>query len=349
MDEGRIVGARRARRLLRVRSTSAPSFSSARSCTDQGRRASAILSTGAPYDHAVTPLHSRPARCRALRCSAGRSRHRRAGPRPGVQWAGKTLVVGIHNRTPWGYRDKQNDVVGYHPDIVRAVLAPLGVTKFEFVVADFGALIPGLLANRFDIIASGVAITPARCQQVLFSEPDLSVGDGLLVLKGNPLKLHSYEDIAKNPQAQARRRARHGERQERAGGRRAGEPGSRCSRTTRRWSAPCSPAASMRRRCRRRASASSRSRSGRHRAGAALQGPDQAGRPAAQAVDRHRVSARTRQSCATPTTPSSPSSRPTARCRRSWRSTVSPPTMTPPASRLRNSAPETVSGIMERR
>ena len=117
------------------------------------------------------------------------------------EWAGKKLVVGIHNRTPWGFRDKQNNIAGIHPDIVRAVFAPLGITEFEFVVSDFGAMIPGLLAGRFDIIASGVAITPARCEQVLFSEPDVAVGDSLLVLKGNPLKLHSYEDIAKNPQA----------------------------------------------------------------------------------------------------------------------------------------------------
>ena len=117
------------------------------------------------------------------------------------EWAGKKLVVGIHNRTPWGYRDKQNNVVGIHPDIVRTVFAPLGITEFDFVVSDFGAMIPGLLAGRFDIIASGVAITPARCEQVLFSEPDVAVGDSLLVLKGNPLKLHSYEDVAKNPQA----------------------------------------------------------------------------------------------------------------------------------------------------
>lgn len=113
--------------------------------------------------------------------------------------SGKTITIGIHNRAPWGYRDKDGNVVGYHPDLVRAALAPLGVKAIEFTVADFGALIPGLLANRFDMIASGVAITPARCQQVLFSEPDLSAGDGLLVLKGNPLKLHSYEDIVKNP------------------------------------------------------------------------------------------------------------------------------------------------------
>lgn len=114
--------------------------------------------------------------------------------------AGATITVGVHNRAPWGYRDKDGAVVGYHPDLVRAALMPLGVKKIEFAVADFGALIPGLIAKRFDIVASGVAITPPRCQQVLFGEPDLSAGDGLLVLKGNPLNLHSYADIAANPQ-----------------------------------------------------------------------------------------------------------------------------------------------------
>lgn len=113
-------------------------------------------------------------------------------------FAGKTLTIGIHNRAPWGYRDKDGQVLGYHVDLARAALGGLGVKQVEFVVADFGALIPGLIAQRFDLVASGVAITPARCKQVLFGEPDLSGGDGLLVLKGNPHKLHSYQDIARN-------------------------------------------------------------------------------------------------------------------------------------------------------
>lgn len=114
---------------------------------------------------------------------------------------GRTLTIGIHNRAPWGYRDTDGNVIGLHPDIARAALAPLGVAGFDFTVADFGALIPGLLAQRFDLVASGVAITPARCQQVIFSEPDVAVGDGLLVMKGNPLNLHSYADIVRNPEA----------------------------------------------------------------------------------------------------------------------------------------------------
>ncbi|WP_333826743.1 ectoine/hydroxyectoine ABC transporter substrate-binding protein EhuB [Pararhodobacter sp.] len=112
---------------------------------------------------------------------------------------GGTVTIGIHNRSPWGFRDLEGDVTGYHPDLVRAALAPLGIENIEFVVSEFGALIPGLNANRFDMIASGIAITPERCQQVIFSEPDLSVGDGLVVRAGNPMNIHSYADIVANP------------------------------------------------------------------------------------------------------------------------------------------------------
>lgn len=110
------------------------------------------------------------------------------------------VTIGIHNRFPWGYRDENGDVVGFHPDLVRAALEPLGITEYDFVITEFGALIPGLQARRFDMIASGIAITPERCTQVIFSEPDLSVVDGLLVEKGNPLDIHSYQDIIDNPE-----------------------------------------------------------------------------------------------------------------------------------------------------
>jgi polar amino acid transport system substrate-binding protein len=35
---------------------------------------------------------------------------------------------------------------------------------------------------------------------VTFSEPDLAVGDSLIVKRGNPLNIHSYADIISNPE-----------------------------------------------------------------------------------------------------------------------------------------------------
>lgn len=111
----------------------------------------------------------------------------------------KSLTIGIHNRAPWGFRDEQGRATGFHPDLVRAAFEPLGITDIKFVITEFGALIPGLDAERFDMVASGIAITAPRCDAVIFSEPDLAVGDGLIVAKGNPLNIHSYADIAANP------------------------------------------------------------------------------------------------------------------------------------------------------
>lgn len=62
-----------------------------------------------------------------------------------------------------------------------------------------GALIPGLRAGRFDVIAAGMYITPPRCKQVIFTDPHYQIPDTLLVQKGNPKGLHSYADVAKDP------------------------------------------------------------------------------------------------------------------------------------------------------
>ncbi len=110
----------------------------------------------------------------------------------------KRLTFGIHNRWPWGIATKDGGVSGIYPDVLKAVVAQLGVKKVDFVVMDFGALIPSLLARRIDVVASGMNITPPRCQQVAFSDPFQASGDAVLVKSGNPFRIHSYEDIVKN-------------------------------------------------------------------------------------------------------------------------------------------------------
>ncbi|MEM5461068.1 ectoine/hydroxyectoine ABC transporter substrate-binding protein EhuB [Paraburkholderia phytofirmans] len=111
----------------------------------------------------------------------------------------RSITIGMFNNAPWAFKTADGAIAGVHPDLIRAVLAPLGIKDLHFLIMDFGALIPSLLAKRVDVVASGMAITPARCQQVIFSEPDLAGLDALLVKKGNPLKIHSYQDVVANP------------------------------------------------------------------------------------------------------------------------------------------------------
>ncbi|WP_343676739.1 ectoine/hydroxyectoine ABC transporter substrate-binding protein EhuB [Paraburkholderia heleia] len=109
----------------------------------------------------------------------------------------KTLTAGIHNGKPWGYIAADGKVEGFNVDIVRAVFEPVGV-KVHFVVGDFGSLIPGLIANRFDLVDDSVVITRERCKIVSFGDPELTSVDALLVKKGNPKNIHSYGDVIRN-------------------------------------------------------------------------------------------------------------------------------------------------------
>ena len=76
----------------------------------------------------------------------------------------------------------------------------LGVPKLEGVLTEFGALIPGLMANRFDMIAAGMFITPQRCNAILFSNPDYIAAEALAVKAGNPHHLTDYQSLAANSQ-----------------------------------------------------------------------------------------------------------------------------------------------------
>ena len=109
--------------------------------------------------------------------------------------------VGFADEAPFAYIDsKTGKLTGESPTDLRYVMKKLGVPHLKGVLTNFGSLIPGLEAHRFDIIAAGMYITSARAQQVLFSNPTFAMGDGLAIKRNNPLRLHSFADVAKNPQ-----------------------------------------------------------------------------------------------------------------------------------------------------
>jgi polar amino acid transport system substrate-binding protein len=108
----------------------------------------------------------------------------------------KKIVVGIYNQSPWGFKNASGEVRGYDVDVIRAALAPLGVTELEVVITQFPALIPGLQAGRFDAATGGLWITPERCKLVAFTDTTLKVPDAAVVRAGNPKNIQSFADIA---------------------------------------------------------------------------------------------------------------------------------------------------------
>lgn len=110
-----------------------------------------------------------------------------------------TIRIGFANEAPYGYADMNGNLTGEAPEVAKAVLQKMGVKNVVGVLTDFGSLIPGLQAGRFDMIAAGMAVTPARCQQILFSEPSYGMGEALLVKKGNPSNLKDFLSVAAKP------------------------------------------------------------------------------------------------------------------------------------------------------
>jgi polar amino acid transport system substrate-binding protein len=112
------------------------------------------------------------------------------------------IRIGYANEAPYGYLNTATgEITGEAPEVAREVLRRMGIPRFEPIVTEFGSLIPGLKASRFDVIAAGMYITPSRCREIAFSNPTYVIGESFIVRKGNPLSLHSFEDVARHPTA----------------------------------------------------------------------------------------------------------------------------------------------------
>jgi len=109
------------------------------------------------------------------------------------------IRVGYAVEAPYAFLTPNGEVTGESPEIARLVARRLGIPRVEWRLVEFGDLIEGLIAGRFDVIAAGLFITPEREHRIAFSLPTFQVGPGLLVPAGNPRGLHSYEDIIQQP------------------------------------------------------------------------------------------------------------------------------------------------------
>jgi len=106
------------------------------------------------------------------------------------------VTVGIAGYAPYGYKQPDGSFTGEQVEVVKHVLAEMGIDDIEYVAMDFGALIPSMVAGRIDLAAAGIYIRPERCEQVLFAEPTFGQGAAYVVKAGNPKNLRNFKDIA---------------------------------------------------------------------------------------------------------------------------------------------------------
>ncbi|MUZ75899.1 transporter substrate-binding domain-containing protein [Agrobacterium vitis] len=119
-----------------------------------------------------------------------------AGPLSERANAGQPIRIGFSNVPIFAYPDDKEKPKGFANAIALGVLKQMGYSNIETTVTDWGGLIPGLQADRYDIITGGMYILKSRCETVSFSEPIAKLGDAFIVPAGNPKKINTYKDIA---------------------------------------------------------------------------------------------------------------------------------------------------------
>ena len=87
-----------------------------------------------------------------------------------VKQAGVLKIAVEGTYAPFTYRGAGGELEGFDIEVGKALAAKLGV-KPQFVISEWGGILSGLQAGKFDVIVNQVTITPERQQAVDFSKP----------------------------------------------------------------------------------------------------------------------------------------------------------------------------------
>lgn len=106
-----------------------------------------------------------------------------------------SITVGFAGEAPYSY-EEDGELTGATVALHREIFSELGIDDVEGMNTEFGSLIPGLNANRFDAVSAGMSILPERCEQAAFSEPEFMYTTAFLVPEGNPDNLSDMQSAA---------------------------------------------------------------------------------------------------------------------------------------------------------
>jgi polar amino acid transport system substrate-binding protein len=82
----------------------------------------------------------------------------------------KTIKVGVGTFVPWSFPNKDGKLIGFEVDVANKLADDLGV-KLELVPTVWDAIIPSLVAGKYDVIIGGLTITDERAKTVDFTIP----------------------------------------------------------------------------------------------------------------------------------------------------------------------------------
>jgi ABC-type amino acid transport substrate-binding protein len=106
------------------------------------------------------------------------------------------VTLGFSNNPPEAWLDETTkQPTGIDWDINKAVLDWLGVKNVKVEWMPWESQIPAMLSKRTDVIAGNIHHTAERDKVISFSGPAYWYGPVIVVAKGNPLGVKSYDDL----------------------------------------------------------------------------------------------------------------------------------------------------------
>ncbi|MBL8838194.1 MAG: transporter substrate-binding domain-containing protein [Alphaproteobacteria bacterium] len=105
-----------------------------------------------------------------------------------------TLRVGVSTFVPWAMRDTGGTLIGFEIDVARKIAQDLGV-QLEHIPTAWDGIIPALIAGRFDVIISGMSVTPQRQQTVDFTIPYANSGQEIVANRNLSPNLRTLQDL----------------------------------------------------------------------------------------------------------------------------------------------------------
>jgi polar amino acid transport system substrate-binding protein len=106
------------------------------------------------------------------------------------------MTIGTSNDPPMSFKLSGSDTpTGVVPEIIQAFAASQGIKQVKVVVMPFGDLIPALTSHRIDMIGDTMYPTDKRKKVISFTQDLFYNPEALIVRKGNPLRIHSLDDL----------------------------------------------------------------------------------------------------------------------------------------------------------
>lgn len=107
----------------------------------------------------------------------------------------KVRVAGTADYEPYTYVDENDNITGYDIEVIKAIdkLAP--EIECEYTYTQWDTLLPGLDADKFDVVSNQLGVTEERQEMYLYPKyPFLFTGSAVISAADNPID--SFEDLS---------------------------------------------------------------------------------------------------------------------------------------------------------